>query len=278
MVDARGQSLVGDYVDELQYRQVPRGGLPAGRAMLQAFIQKAAFIQADERTGGTLFPPGVSMHYLLRQILTGWDPKTAGRVLLEAAGDATPAEVLATLYVWRARESGVLPAEGSEVGDVIDKRALKTLGRRALTAIQAEQDGRLADAPYYWDIMLTWTTLGDAAKAKAWLARTVRADAHALARVAKGILARSVSDAGRDVWFFRGLNTDREFYDPAALHAACERFAAALGLDADETARIVALRDGLRAAAKDATGSAKPAASRGRKAPAKPRPSKAKPT
>lgn len=276
MVDARGQSLVGDYVDELQYRQVPRGGLPSGRAMVQAFIQKAAFIQAQERSGGTLFPPGVSLHYLLRQILTGWDPKTAGRILLEATGDDTPAEVLATLYVWRAREGGVLPAEGSEVGDVIDKRALKTLGRRALAAIEAEKDGRLADAPYYWDIMLTWTTLGDASAAKAWLARTAQADAHALARVAKGILARSASDAGRDVWFFRGL-ADRDFYDPEALLAACEKFVAAPGLDPDETARIVALRDGLRAAANEATADATPAASRTRKSPVEPRSSKAKP-
>lgn len=125
--------------------------------------------------------------------------------------------------------------------------------------------------------MLTWTTLGDAAKAKAWLARTVKADAQALARVAKGILARSVSDAGRDVWFFRGLNTDRDFHDPAALLAACETFAAAPGLEPDETARIVALQDGLRAAATDATAGTTAAASRARRAPAKPRSSKAKP-
>ncbi|MGH6966614.1 MAG: KAP family P-loop NTPase fold protein [Phenylobacterium sp.] len=276
MVDARGQSLVGDYIDELQYRQVPRIGMRSGRAMLRAFVRQAAFIQAREG-GGAMFPPRISMHFLLRQILAGWDSKTAGQALLEAVGDDTPAEVLATLYVWRARESGVLPDEGAEVGDVIDKPALKELGRRALAAIEAERAGPLTAAPYYWDIMLTWTTLGDRSKAQAWLAKLVKANPHALAKVASGILARSVSDAGRNQWFFRGWNADRDFYDAKALLAACDAFAEAPDLDEDEATRIGALREGLRSAAKkEKTPPAKAARARRSRTTPAPRPGKVK--
>ena len=256
MVDDRGRSLVGDYIDELQYRQALRNGLRPSKAMLKAFVRKAAFIQTQGEGAFGLFAPGPSMHLMLREILTGWDVMTAGKALLEAVGDDTPAEVLATFYVWRARESGVLPAEGSEVGDVIDKASLKELGRRTLAAIKAERDTGLAGAPYYWDIMQSWTTLGVAREAKAWLAGAGSADPHVLAKIARGILARS-SDAGRNVWFFRGIS-DRDFYDTQALLAGCEAHADAPGLDEDEKARIVALRDGLREAAKKAKPAAKP--------------------
>jgi hypothetical protein len=104
--------------------------------------------------------------------------------------------------------------------------------------------------------MQSWTTLGVAREAKAWLAGAGSADPHVLAKIARGILARS-SDAGRNVWFFRGIS-DRDFYDTQALLAGCEAHADAPGLDEDEKARIVALRDGLREAAKKAKPAAKP--------------------
>ncbi|WP_165828779.1 KAP family P-loop NTPase fold protein [Caulobacter radicis] len=249
MVDEQKHTLVGDYIDELSYRQAPRNGMRPGKAMLKAFIKQAAFIQnLNERAGG-LFGPGPGMHLLLRQILVAWDAKTAGAALLEAVGHDAPAEVLATLWVWRARESGVLPAEGAQVGDVIDKASLRELGRRALAAILAEQDRALVNAPYYWDIMHTWSKLGVASEAKAWLAGVAKADPHNLAKIARGVLARSM-DGGRNQWFFRGLGDDISFYDPEALLAACETAAEAQGLDEDETDRIIALRDGLRAARK----------------------------
>lgn len=260
MIDSNGRSLVGDYIDELQFRQALRNGFKPGRAMLNAFVKRAAFVQNQGDGAFALLSPGPSMHLMLRGILAGWNPKTAGRALLDAVGHDTPAEVLATLYVWRARESGVLPPEGSEVGDVIDKASLKELGRRTLLAIQTERDASLAGAPYYWDIMLSWTILGVASEARAWLARVGQADPHVLAKIAKGILARS-SDAGRNVWFFRGLH-DRDFYDPASLLAACEHHVGAPGLDEDELARIIVLRDGLREAAK---GAMQPAAPRARR-------------
>jgi hypothetical protein len=255
MVDAGGHTLVGDYIDELSYRQALRDGLRSGRAMVTAFVTQAAFIQSLQERGRMLFPPGVAMHLLLRQILAGWDAKTAGKVLLEALGDDAPAEVLASFWVWRARESGVIPADGERLGDIIDKASLKELGRRTLAAILAERGGGLKTASYYWDIMHTWSHLGVAAEAKAWLSATVKADAHALAKVARGILARSM-DGGQNQWFFRGLG-DAVFYDPLALLAASETWADAPGLDADETAQIIALRDGLRAAHRNETAQAK---------------------
>lgn len=262
-------SLVGDYIDELQYRQVPRNGMKPGKAMLKAFVKQAAFIQNQPERNGTLFSPGMALQFLLRQILAGWDLKTAGKNLLEAVGDDTPAEVLATLWVWRARESGVLPAEGAEVGNVIDKASLKELGRRTLAAIKAESDTTLLKAPYYWDILHSWATLGAPADAKAWLSAAAKADARALAKVTRGILAFSM-EGGRRQYFFRGLGADRTFYDAKVLLAACEKFAAAPGLDEDETARIVALRDGLREAKTAVKAEAK---SRSKSASAMPEPS-----
>lgn len=250
LLDERKLPLVGDYITELSYRQAPRDGMKPGKAMVKAFVKHAAFIQALPMHAGGLFGPGPNMHFLLRQILVGWDAKTAGAALLEAVGDDTPAEVLASLWVWRARESGVLPSEGSEVGDVIDKASLGELGRRTMTAILAERDSSLVNAAYYWDIMRAWSKLGSASEAKAWLAAVAKAEPRHLAKIARGILARSV-EGGRNQWSFRGLGADMPFYDPTALLAATEAAVEAEGLDDDETARIVALRDGLRSARKN---------------------------
>lgn len=264
MVDEQGRSLVGDYIDELSYRQAPRNGLPPGKAMLTAFVKQAAFIQSLQDRAGAFLAPGPAMHFMLRTLLSAWDPKTAGTALLEALGDDAPAEVLATFWVWRARESAVLPAEGTQVGDIIDKASLKALGRLTLKAILAERDTGLAKAPYYWDIMHAWSHLGVAAEAKAWLSAAVKADPKALAKVAAGMLARSV-DGGRDQWSFRGLG-DFSFYDPLVLLSASEAWAEAPGLEEDETARIVVLRDGLRAAHKRETEMARAKAAEKRKA------------
>ncbi len=154
---------------------------------------------------------------------------------------------VASLYVWRAREAGRLPAEGAEVGEVIPEAALNQLGQRALELIHAgAADGRLRDAPFYWDIVLSWAQLEDSDKARAWLMETAESSPTNLAKVLKGLLGMSIGDDQRRQYSFHGFRSDRDFFDPDRLRKAAERYAEDPGLDDDERARIVAMRDSLR--------------------------------
>lgn len=245
--DEFGRSLVGEYLDELQYRMIGREKIQPGKAMVMALLKQGAEIQQQESGGTAFFPPQIQLQFLVREIMKTWDLSTASETMLEAVEQCDRAAIAASIYIWRAREAGRLPAEGAEVGAIITDETLDRIGAHALALVQAEaDDGRLSEAPFYWDVIRTWIHLGDAGAAKEWLMSAAETDPHVLAKVAKGVVAMSAGDHGGRVYFFRGFSADRDFYDVERLRIASDRFANHDGLDEDERALVVALRDGLR--------------------------------
>lgn len=245
--DEAGRSLIGQYLEGLSFRMVGRDKIKPGKAMILALLDHGAFIQHQPDGGSSFFSPHVHLQQLVRDILASWDVETASTTLVEFIERCQSASVAASLYVWRAREVGVLPAEGAKTGAVISDATLVLLGERALALILKEAaDGTLINAPFYWDIVETWRHLAELSPAREWLMSAVEIDPHALAKVARGILATSVSDDRQTIFFFRGFSSDRPFYDVPRLLAACETFAGNADFDQEEQARVVALRDGLR--------------------------------
>jgi len=250
-IDARddsGQSLVADYMAEVQFRLTGKGQFTPGLALLRALIKFGDEILGEERRGMMVLPPSAQLQFLVRDMLAAWGLPTASKNFVEAIEGCDSAAVAASLWVYRAREAGVLPDEGVEATPRIDLSALERVGKRTLMLIRRQaKTGQLAKAPFFWDIMWAWSKLGGLKAPKAWLARIARQDAHAVATIARGLLAYSMSDAGERVYSFRGV-ADREFYDLQALESASVKFAHDPTLSQDERNRVITLRDGLTAA------------------------------
>jgi hypothetical protein len=246
MKDDAGQPLIGDFLEEMLNRTVGQHRMQATPAMLTALVKHGEEIQRVEREGATLIPPHIQLQILIREILIQLGPEAAGEALLSAVAVRESASMAASLYVWRAREAGRLPAEGSEVGDLIPTQALDELGQRALDLIHRfTADGRLPDAPFYWDIMLAWGQLEGAEVAKAWLMDTADSSAKNLAKVVKGVLGMSVGSGRKRFYSFQGFRSDRDFFDADRMRAAVIRYVDDPSLTEDERDRIVAVREGL---------------------------------
>ncbi len=150
----------------------------------------------------------------------------------------------ADLYTDRAREIGVLPAHGVEQGALISDEAFRALGARTLELIElGAGQGDLDKAPHYWAIATAWSQLAGPEAPKAWLSRGAGADAKFLAKLAFGVLNRSLGEAVR-TYSFSGLD-DRPWYDADTLLAACRSHGNAASLDADERFRLKVLGEGL---------------------------------
>jgi hypothetical protein len=249
MTDGRGNSLIGDYLDELQARFATREPIPPTSAIFTALFKAAPFVLHQERKGALLLPPVVSLDMLLHEILERVDRATADKMASEAVRAVGSAETAAWFYVWRAREAGRIPADSEQAAQVISEAVLDEIGQFALERVLLDAaEGRLAASAVYFDIMRTWTTLGSADDAKVWLTKVTSEDAHVLSRATKGILASTSANDGSVVYLYRGLGRDRDYLNPTALLAACEAFSDAADLSDDERHRITTLRDGLRKA------------------------------
>lgn len=247
--DESGKSLIGDYLDDLQFRLIGRDAIRPGKAMLRSLVRNADVIARQERTGMMVVPPYPQYQMIIRRMLEGWGPGPASEIVIEAADEIQSAAILSGLFVWRARESGRLPDEGTKVGAVISEAALDHLGARALERIRAEASaGSLAEAPFYWEILQTWGALETPEAARTWLMDQAEQSPQSLAKIATGLLATSQGDTGL-VYSFQGIHSDHEFYDLDCLLAASHSFADRVDLDPVDAMKISVLRDGLRARA-----------------------------
>lgn len=244
--DEAGRSLVGDYLENLQFRLLGRHAIRPSPAMLRALVPQSDFIQRQDRDAKTFLPPYSQYHLLIRDMLKAWPKEEASAALVEAIDACGSAAAAAGLFVWRAREAGRLPDEGMETGPFITDDALDHIGVRTLALIHAEaESGRLAHAPVYWEIGSAWSHLENADVAREWLMSQAETDPTSLSKIAWGMLATSHGEKGLE-YSFHGVRADHDLYDLDRLLKACERFAGRADLSPLDAARIEALHEGLR--------------------------------
>ncbi|WP_415287940.1 P-loop NTPase fold protein [Brevundimonas sp. S1H14] len=258
-VDETGASLVGDYLNALQFRLSGQEAFSPELAMLLALVQSADAIHRHdraERPAMMVVHPHAQYHFLVRRMLEIWGVEEASRAMTQAMMATESAATIAGLFVWRAREAGQLPAEGMRTGPLITSEALDVLGRRALSLIQAEaESGALANAPSYFEITSAWALLEDAVVVREWLMDQAEADPKALAKIASGFLAVSNGETGL-VYSFHSRPADDGLYDLERLLRASEAYADDTAVAAEDAVKIKVLRDGLRlrAGRADSTG------------------------
>jgi hypothetical protein len=243
--DDRGQSLVGEFLLELQYRFV--GSRPAAptQALLDALFAAGESIQQIDWRGDIMvLSPPMRAALLIRDMLASWTPAAAGMALKEAFRKAQSVSYCASVFVDRARELGEIPEEGWGRNDLISLGDFKILGDLLLPKIEsAAAKGSLTAAPFYFDILRAWSYLAGEAKPRAWLSASVMESATFLTKTARGLLSYSVSGSERS-YAYRD-RPDSTVYDFEVLAAACERHASQASLSEDERSMINALKEGI---------------------------------
>ncbi len=250
--------LVGDYLTELQYRFIGTSAAEPTAELLQALFFVGEEVQPLR--GGRGFPslePGHRLGFLIKTMLERWSPEEAGRNLVQAFGRSSSPALCAEVYVWRARELGMLPAEGAAPAQLVSPATMETLGTTLLKMIEVgAADGTLGRAPAFYDILRAWSLLAGNSAPNEWLAANVASSASFLAKATQGLLAYTV-DLDRRTYVLRE-QPDERLYDLDALLLACGRHRGTGSLTSDESDRIDALDDGLKRMPRSSTGSMAP--------------------
>lgn len=249
---AHGQSLIGEYLLELQLRLLGQPQFEPAEPLLSALFERGAEIQAADGDGEGLGPDGY-LSFLIRDILRRWPRKRAGLALIAEFERSSSAGLCASIYMDRAMELGVIKVEGGRENPLIRKTDLEPLGRRALELIRAgAEDGSLADAAVFYHIARVWADLDTAEAPRAWLTSGATDDARFLAKTARGFLASSASADGR-AWFTH-RRPNEAWYDVDALVAAAKKHLNAAGLTPDERRRVAAVAEGFTPAEEEVEG------------------------
>lgn len=131
-------------------------------------------------------------------MLEKWGVEQAGQHLIEAFEKGTSPAFLSDVYVDRGRELGIFKSDSSE-RPLITPNDFKEIGKILIVKIRtAVMAGRLAEAPFFFDIIRSWAYLDDPEAVKAWIALGVKESAEFMAKVGRGMVAYSTSASGRE--------------------------------------------------------------------------------
>jgi len=242
LTDGHGNSLVGEYFQELSHR-VSKLSRESQAALLQALVERSVSVfEADDEAG--VFGPASAHHILTGQLFQALGPETLGEILQGLFNTIDDVGALAAVYVDLARAMGVIKTEGAGRHQYISREQLSALGMILLPKIEAAAEAdTLSGLPHYYEVARAWAHVGDIDAARTWLARESTRNGHTLAKISRGLLGGAVSGTEKTFGLYRDPDTD--LYDIDALEAGCSAFIEAEDLSPTERARIAALCDGL---------------------------------
>ena len=242
--DRTEKPIVGQLLEEL--RVYFRGSEPEEptQALLNSLFEVGEDIfRLDFRGEMFSLSPRSHVTFFVADLLRAWKSESAGEHLIAAFERSKSPCFSADIFVDRARELGLI-ATGSRSSPLISRAALAALGAILLPQIEKTAvDGTLSNAPFFWDIARAWKFLGDAAKAKAWIAGT-ESSAEFLAKVTLGMVSYSISSRERS--YSMGERPDETLYDLRVLRDACQKHLAGSELNNDERNRIQVVAGGER--------------------------------
>lgn len=242
LTDGQGNSLVGEYFQELSHR-VSRISLESQTALLQALVERSVSVfEADGEAG--VFGPASAHHVLIGQLFKALGAETLGEVLQGLFETMDDVGALAAIYVDLARAMGIIKTDGATLYQYVSNDQLSSLGNLLLPKIEtAAQADTLSGLPHYYEVARAWAQVGDIDAARTWLAREATRNGHTLAKVSRGLLGSSISGVEKTFGLYRDPDTD--LYDIDALEAGCSAFLDTEDISPNERTRIAALRDGL---------------------------------
>nr|WP_087574456.1 P-loop NTPase fold protein [Sphingomonas sp. CDS-1] len=240
--DEHGNTLLGDFFQEVQYRYAGRRIAPS-QALLNALINTFDLVQNIE-WNGDFFTPFMQHHFLVQELLKGWSPEDAAGAVEAAVAQSKSIAAKASMVLDRARECGLVPSDGVSIEPLVDANRLTSLGSSLAADIRiAAMAGELNDLPVFYDVLRIWARFGDSEEARLWTSKIATSDGHSLAKITKGLLTHSRSSSGSH--FGLKERPDPTLYDAEALHQAAGAFIGQEGLTEEDRARIAALKKGL---------------------------------
>jgi hypothetical protein len=241
--DERGVPLIGDYLEELNFRFLGPGAARPTHALLDALFEIGEDIQRIDWEED-VFPPKTRLSLLIRDLLDAWGTEQADTALLAAFAKCGSPAFCAGVWLERGRELGEIPDRDASPANLISVDAFNALGVRLHAMIEAgAESGSLESAPSYFAIARAWAHLGGDEVVREWISKGVSTNARFLAKVANFFLVVSPEQDGL-VYSFQARQ-DAPYYPLDDMREACARHVSAAGLSRDEAARIHALKDGL---------------------------------
>lgn len=244
--NSRGEPMVSKVLQELRYRYESREAPPPTRQMLNALLE------IGEDTIGTewnaeifILSPRAHWSFVVDSMLGLWGVQEGGRQLIDAFESATSAAACAEIFVSRGRELGVFKAESTQV-PLISREHFEALGPILLSKIhKSRDDGSLAEAPFYFDVVRSWSYLEDTESPKEWLESGMRASARFLAKVGRGLVVYSTSEGFRYYTFKEW--PDANLYDLEVILVSARAHKEDSDLNDDDRRLIVELERGAKA-------------------------------
>ena len=221
--DSAGGSMIGSLLEELVVRFRGQHAAEPMQAMLDAiFAVGEEIIGTDtSRTGMFSVQPRAQNHLLIGLMLDAWGPAEAGARLIEAFRKTDSPAFLADTFVSRGRESGVFGPQSSEDTSRVSEADFAVLGEVFLEKIKkAVAEGTLADAPFYFDIVRSWSHLCGPDDPRRWLERGMKDDLAFMVKVCRGLVSYSI-DEGERQYDMRDVR-DEELYDLTPLNEAAK--------------------------------------------------------
>lgn len=239
-----GYPMIARLLEELRIRfRANRPPLPT-QSLLDALFRIGEAVLSLEHDGSTFqLSPRAQIAFLVQNMLKDWEIRDAGSHLIEAFEKAPSVSFMAEIYVDRGRELQVFPSSSSPERPVIDEVDFNRLGEILLTRIRnADADGTLSSAPFYFDIVRAWMHLAGADEPKAWLSAGMAGSAKFFVKVARGMVSYSIGERVRAYALKEAPET--ALYDLPRLNSFATQHLNDPSLTADQRNLVEAIRRG----------------------------------
>ena len=166
-----------------------------------------------------------------------------GARLVDAFRTADSPALLADVFESRGRELGIFDAPGGAGSPRVSEACFEELGDILREKIeQADRNGTLGDAPFFFGIGRTWKHLWGPSEPRRWLKNGVQSEASFLVKTCRGLV---VISTGADGTEYRMRDApDPELYDLAVLNDAARNHLEEGELTADERKLLSSVLDG----------------------------------
>ena len=243
--DSSGESMIISLLDELCARYKGQQAAEPRREMLDALFAAGEEIISHDVATGTMFEirPRQQFWALTGLLLDSWGIAEAGTHLIETFRKTRSPAILADAFVSRAHELQVFESTSEQGSPRISESDFKELGEILLSKIRnAEADGTLSSAVFYFDILRSWSYLCGPDEARHWMEEGIGRDKAFMVKVCIGLV--SYSDGASERSYSMREAPPEDLYDLNFLDDMAIKHLERNDLTEDEQSLIAAVAEG----------------------------------